>query len=241
MPLPRRPLAFSILAVLAPVVVMKFLHAGLAALGLSELANRLVTEAVFCGYVVLLLWRMRWWREAGFTPPTTWRRLMAWLPLLLLPVLIFAGSGVKTADAASMIGYTIVTLMVGFAEEGLVRGVVLRALLPGGAVRAAVLSSVMFGVGHLGNIAQGASPSATLVQAVVACFLGIGFAGARLYTGTIWPAIVVHALIDLVDIAGRGFVLPPPQVVTLGRAIVPIALTGLFAIYGWWLLRRERV
>jgi membrane protease YdiL (CAAX protease family) len=236
----RRPIAFSALAVLVPVVGMKVIHPALAALGLPDLGNRLVAEAAFGGYVVLLLWRLRWWREAGFTPASTRRRLAAWLPLLLLPLLVLAGSGVKAASAAHMIGFAIFTIMVAFAEEGLVRGIVLRALLPGGATRAAVLSSIIFGVGHLANIAQGAAPAATVVQVFVAAFLGIAFAGARLYGGTIWPAIALHALIDLVDVAGRGFALPQPQAMTVGRAVAPMVLTGACALYGWWLLRRLR-
>jgi membrane protease YdiL (CAAX protease family) len=236
----RRPLAFSVLAVFVPLVTLTFVRSGFAALGLPELASRVLAEGVFCGYVILLLWRLRWWREAGFTPPATRRRLVAYLPLLVLPLLALAGNGVGAASADRVIGFALFTLMVGFAEEGLMRGIVLRALLPGGAMRAAVLSSLIFGVGHLANIRQGASAAATIVQVVVATFLGIGFAGARVYAGTIWPAIAMHAVVDLVDVAGRGFALPTRQPMTLARAVIPIALTGLYAVYGWWLLRRVR-
>ena len=76
---------------------------------------------------------------------------------------------------------------------------------------------------------------------IYAMFLGIGFAGARLYTGTIWPAIVVHTLMNFVDIGSRGFVLAPPQSVTLARAMVPIVITGLYALYGMWLLQRTAI
>jgi membrane protease YdiL (CAAX protease family) len=234
----RHPLVFSILAVLVALVVIKLLDAGLADLELSALGIRLTIEAAFCGYVIFLLGSLWWWREAGFKQSVTWRRLLAYLPLLLVPVLVAASSGFQAAPANQVIGFAILTLMVGFAEESLLRGVVLRALVPGGVLRAVLLSSLFFGLGHLVNIWQGASPFTTIVQVLYSFFLGIGFAGARLYTGTIWPAIVVHALIDFVDIASRGFVLAPPQSLTPGRAIVPIVITGLYALYGWWLLRR---
>lgn len=234
----RHPLVFSILAVLVAIVVIKLLDVGLADLGLSALGIRLIIEAAFCGYVIFLLGSLCWWREAGFKQPVTWRRLLAYLPLLLVPVLVAASSGFQAAPASQVIGFTILSLMVGFAEECLLRGVVLRALVPGGVLRAVLLSSLLFGLGHLVNIWQGASPFTTIVQVLYSFFLGIGFAGARLYTGTIWPAIVVHALIDFVDIASRGFVLAPPQSLAPGRAIVPIVITGLYALYGWWLLRR---
>ena len=235
----RRPLIFSVLAVLAPVVALKCLHVGLGVIGLSELGTRLVAEVVFGAYVVALLWRLHWWRDAGFTRAVNGYRLVAWLPLLLLPLLILVGSGIKPASLERMAGFALLTLLVGFAEEGLMRGIVLRALSPAGVMRAAVLSSLIFGLGHLANIVQGVTPSAAIVQAVVATLLGIGFAGARVYAGTIWPAIVLHAFTDLVDTASRGFMLPPPQVMTVGRAVVPIALTSVCAVYGWWLLRRD--
>ncbi len=149
-----------------------------------------------------------------------------------------AGSGIKPAGANRIIGFVVFTLLVGFAEEGLLRGIVLQALLPKGAMRAALISSLIFGAAHLANIWQGASPSATIVQVVFSTFLGIGFAGARLYSGTIWPAIGLHALMDLFDAASRGFELPGPHVVTPGRALIPISLTGICALYGWWLMRR---
>lgn len=234
----RHPIVFSVLAVLLAVAGIALLDTGLAYLMRSDLARRLMVETLFCGYVIFLLTRLRWWQEAGFQRPESMRRLLASLPLLFLPIVVAASSGFRAAGASQMIGFAILTLMVGFAEEGLLRGVVLRAMLPIGVTRAAVLSSVFFGVGHLANIPHGAAPAATIVQMSYSILLGIGFAGARLYTGTIWPAIVVHALIDFVDIAGRGFVLAPPQSVTLAGVIASLVLTGLYAMYGWWLLRR---
>jgi uncharacterized protein len=231
-------MAFSVLVVLVAVAVIELLGAGLTQLQMPALTSRLVIEAVFCGYVVLLLTRLRWWQEAGFKPPRSGRTLLAFLPLLLLPVAVVASSGFKAASAGQMIAFAALTVMVGFAEEGLLRGVALRALLPIGLMRAAVLSSLLFGIGHLLNLGHGSSPLTVTVQMIYSTLLGIGFAGVRMYTGTIWPAIAAHALIDFADVASRGFVLAPPRDVTLAGVVAPIVITGLYALYGWWLLRR---
>ena len=114
---------------------------------------------------------------------------------------------------------------------------VLRALLPAGARRAVLLSAVIFGLGHLGNVLAGASVGMTAVQALEDTLLGVAFAGACLYAGTIWPVVLLHTLLDLIDVAGRGFAFPPSQPVS-APVLVPIALTGLCALYGWWLLGR---
>ncbi len=235
----RRPLVFSVLAVIAPAAGIKLLDATLPALGLSPLAIRLVGEAALSGYVIVLLSRLRWWREAGFEKAPSGRRLAACLPFLLLPALVVGANGIKTADAGRVVGFTLFTLMVGFAEEGLIRGIVLRVLLPLGARRAVVLSSLIFGLAHLANVLQGVGLTTTIIQATYATLLGIGYAAARLYTGVIWPVIALHMLVDLSDVAGRGFSLPPPRPLTLRDALVPIVLTGLCALYGWWLVARH--
>ena len=237
----RHPILFSVSAVLMAVILIKLLDAGLAYLNLSDLAHRLIVEAVFVAYVAALLTGLRWWTAAGFQQLATGRRLAACLPLLVLPGLLALSSGFKTASLSQIFWFTLLTVLVGLAEEGLVRGVVLHALLPIGLARAAGLSALLFGLGHLVNLWQGAAVSATVVQIIYATFLGIGFAGARAYTGSIWPAIAIHTLIDFVDGAGRGFVLAPQQSVTMSGVIVTIVITGLFALYGWWLLRRTTV
>src|ERR1700730_5633817 len=233
----RRPIICALAAVLLALVIIGLLNAGLGYLKLSPLGKQIITEAVFCGYVAALLTRLRWWSEAGFKRSISWTKLLWCLPLLLLPILMLVAGGIKSASASQVIAFAILALMVGFAEEGLVRGVALRAMLPTGPMRAALLSSLFFGLGHLINLGQGASLSATAVQVVEAILLGIGFAGVRMYSGSIWPAIALHSLIDFIDAGSRGFVLAPPQVITL-IVLVPIILTGLFAAYGWWLLRR---
>ena len=237
----RHPIIFSVLVVFAALIVVNLLGVIFTYLKLPELTSRLIVEIVFFGYVIFLLTYLRWWNEAGFILPTIRRNLLPLLPFLILPMLVLITSGIKAASANLVIWFTIYTFIVGFVEEGLMRGVVLHALLPIGVMRAVVLSSLFFGLGHLLNILQGASPSATIVQIIYSILLGIGFAGARLYSGSIWPAIVIHFLIDFVDVAGRGFVLAPPQVLTPSGVIVTLVLTGLFAAYGWWLLRRSKI
>lgn len=133
----------------------------------------------------------------------------------------------------------IFTLLVGFTEEGLVRGLMIRTLLPGGAMRAAVLSSVIFGAGHFANALYGHDLRATAVQCLAAAFIGLGFAGCRLYSGTIVPAVVLHALIDFSDFGSRGFKPPSTDAsMSIRNAIPAFIITGLYALYGWWLVTR---
>ncbi len=230
------PVIFSLVIVLIPAVGMKLLYAGMARFELSELTKRLLLELAFCGYVAALLTGLGWWQAAGFVSPGAGKTLWAYAPWLLLPTLGLLSGGVRKASPRQMLGYTAFVLMVGFAEEGLLRGLTLYAMLSDGVILAAVLSSFFFGIAHLLNVLQGHEFRTVLVQVLYATFIGIGFAGPRLYTGTIWPAIVLHTLINWVDFAGRGFAMPNPKPFVFKQAIIPLALTGGYALYGWWLL-----
>jgi membrane protease YdiL (CAAX protease family) len=239
----RQPLLSSLALVLAYDLGMQALGAALAAVfpGLTYLPKAIVVQGIFCLLIVALVGRLGWRREAGFRRPFTVASLLAYLPWLVLPALMATDIPGTPASAGLVLGYAALMLMVGFGEEALLRGIVLRALLPGGVMRAAILSSVVFGLAHLTNMFEGRDALATVVQAVYATFLGLGFAGPRLFSGTIWPAIALHGLVDFVDAAGRGFArTSEAKPVTAEQALLVLVITGLYALYGLWLVRRTR-
>lgn len=128
-----------------PLLAMK-LFGPLLKQQLSELSARLVIETLFCAYVAVLVSALGWWKEIGFSFPKNWRGYLAFAPWLLLPLIVVAGGGVHPASAQRMLAFAAFTLMVGFVEEVLMRGIVLRALQPCGVMRAVVLSSFFFGM-----------------------------------------------------------------------------------------------
>jgi len=246
----RHALLFSILVVLVYDFGMQGLGALLEAipgLGLTPLAVGLIVQGIACILIVALIHYLRWWRESGFQRPVSNLALFAYLPWLLLPLLVMVGAESATRSSGIVIAYAVMMLLVGFGEEALMRGVVLRALLPGGVMRAAVVSSLIFGVAHFFNVFQGHGVASTIVQVIYAAFIGMGFAGPRLYAGTIWPAIVLHGVIDFADVASRNFTpigggaeATEAAPFNIGQAITAIAITGCYALYGWWLIRRLR-
>ena len=87
--------------------------------------------------------------------------------------------------------FAVLSLCAGFGEEMAYRGYAISALIvaSGSATLALVLTSASFGVLHA---YQG--PIGVIRTGVVGLIMG----GAFLYTGSLWPAIGAHALIDLV-------------------------------------------
>ncbi|MGD9549092.1 MAG: lysostaphin resistance A-like protein [Candidatus Krumholzibacteriia bacterium] len=236
----RKPVALSLLAILVYSGLAWGLRALLEPVGWSRTAVALTGQFLLAGYVSFLLQRLGWWGECGFQRKVTGRTILVFTPWLLIPLLQLTDVGMVTSGPARIAVFAFWALLVGFGEEALLRGVVLRALRPGGVMRAAVLSSVLFGIAHLANVLEGRDLFSTLVQVVYAAFIGIGFAGPVVATGAIWPAIVVHALIDFTDAAGRDFTFPDEGAALYpGQAVVALALTGLYALYGIWLIRRH--
>jgi membrane protease YdiL (CAAX protease family) len=95
---------------------------------------------------------MKWWAVAGFTAPRFWRDLrLYWLPVVLLLVPFAGGFRPIAPEAIGLlvVGYVATAIF----EEGFCRGLVLGVLRPTGLWRAVLISSLRFGLGHLGRLA----------------------------------------------------------------------------------------
>jgi len=147
------------------------------------------------------------------------------LPLVLVLAPLVGGVHLPALGPLSilLVGYA----LTGFTEETFFRGVVLGVLRPGGAVRAVVLSSLLFGMVHLGNVFVRPSVALVVAQAVGAVCFGIAYGALRLRLATIWPLIALHALHDLLLRVG-------------GLPVVPtdVVQDVVLLIYGIVLLRR---
>jgi membrane protease YdiL (CAAX protease family) len=194
-----------------------------------------------------MLTYLGWWREAGFTRPKSWRILLPYLPLLLLVLLAKISDvnkfGIRVTDLKLIFLGLIVYLGGGFMEEAVFRGLVLRILLPGGLVRAAVLSSLIFASAHLANLITNANLNDTILQVVVAFLMGLAFTAPLAVTRNIWPAVFIHSLTNFVMFLAVGGFLntaATSKSPTLDEAIGEILLPLLLAIYSYWLLIRAQ-
>lgn len=100
---------------------------------------------------------------------------------------------VMTPKGCSQVLTTLLALVVivPICEESLFRGLLLRGLNHTyGAVRALLVSSILFGLSHL------RLPTAILPAIVAGLFLGL----IALRTGSIWPSIALHAAVNAVPL-----------------------------------------
>ena len=120
---------------------------------------------------------------------------IALISTLFLPSLLRAH--IQNFTFSQIISGFVFALFIGIDEEIFSRGLIFGALEKYGVWVAAIVSSIHFGILHLGNaIWGGQSLSYTLAQVLGASATGFLFVGLMLFTGSIWVSIFLHGLID---------------------------------------------
>lgn len=200
------------------------------------IAPSLTAASLFLLAVVFL---MRWWREVGLAQgPQRGTLLVIWPWILYLA--LFAASALNGGLPPTSVSLFIVanTMMVGWSEELMFRGVWLRGLFRSYGIWLAILgSSLIFGGIHVLNVFLTGDLRGALLQAVAAFLSGVFLAAVRLRTGSLWTGIILHGLWDagtfLVAAGGTAAAGAAPAPTALGDygSIVmslPLFLLGLF-------------
>ena len=162
-----------------------------------------LTSVVLIALSIVLTVYLRATRQLAFfgiqsVQPGTLRRTLFYLPLFAIAFLQY-GKGFAPGLDLQAIGFAVLLVAaVGFIEELLFRGFLLRALRTRGSLnRAIVISGVTFGIGHIVNLLRGYSIADQALQLVAAVLIGIALAYCTVLTGSILPGVVFHALFNL--------------------------------------------
>jgi len=103
----------------------------------------------------------------------------------------------RSAGLAQIFESFVFALFIGIDEDFFSRGFIFGGLQRYGIWFAAIVSSIHFGLLHLGNILWGGQSAAyTIAQAVSAGAFGFLAAALMIYSGTIWVPILMHGLCD---------------------------------------------
>jgi membrane protease YdiL (CAAX protease family) len=91
------------------------------------------------------------------------------------------------------------TLVVGYSEELLVRGITVSALQHANysVLLVGIISSTIFGLLHFMNYFNGQDLNKTSIQVVGTILMGLNFYFVFILSGTLWLSIIIHALYDL--------------------------------------------
>lgn len=124
------------------------------------------------------------------------RAYLYFLPLALIcSTNLWRGLGLSMSVPETLL-YILSMLCVGFLEEVIFRGFLLRALQEQGARYAILISGLTFGLGHVVNLLGGAEFLPTLLQICYAAAIGLLFAIIFVKGGSLWPCIIAHSVIN---------------------------------------------
>lgn len=124
--------------------------------------------------------------------------VLFFVPLFAITLLQYAKGPAPGLDAGGVVSAVVVVTTVGFVEELLFRGFLLRALRTRyDPTRAVVVSGLTFGIGHVVNLLHGYPPTDQALQIVAAVLVGVALAYCVVLTGSLLPGAVFHALFNL--------------------------------------------
>jgi membrane protease YdiL (CAAX protease family) len=149
-------------------------------------------------YLLVVVLLFRWWRELGLAQGPqhgALRVIWPWLLFLALFAISALNAGLPPVSVTLFILAN--TLLVGWSEEVMFRGVWLRGLFRTYGIWVAILgSSAIFGAMHVLNVVLTGDLRGAFLQAGAAFLSGVFLAAIRLRTGSLWTGIVLHWLWD---------------------------------------------
>lgn len=244
----RRPLAFVWLLNLAllPLTPVLLLMLKLKPDWMPLESMQMLSQGLVLTLPTLLLTlALGWWKEIGLGWKASWK---GWHLLWFVPVMFIVGVaavGIPPKSPAVVVSLLLLTLFIGFQEEVIWRGMIVKALRPTGIMPTVLWSAFFFGIIHFNTILVGASPAYSLLQVVASFLGGIGMAAIRLRMESLWPMILAHALNDFAMFITRSEVVvttAPPAWLVAAKTLLPlfICFYGLYLLRDEWLPGRRR-
>jgi CAAX protease family protein len=144
-----------------------------------------------------------WWRPV-FIDRTPVQRWVWVVPVVFAVCILLAVNYPGLADKSG--GFVVLLLLgalfVGFAEEGMYRGIGVTAFRVNGFSegRVALWTSVIFGASHLTNVVS--TGTGAIAQAVIVTFAGYFFYLTRRVSGMLVLGAVLHGLFDFSIVSG---------------------------------------
>ena len=217
------------------------LPAGIYKPHIGQILGRLTSTLIF----VFILSRFGWLTAAGFTRSARWQ---SWLPILLLLVYSMAAAihayfgdfrfDLSKPKLAGMVALNQMT--IGLVEETAYRGVVMYAFVRlwgdsnWGLVGSVLLSALFFGASHMVWVAFGKPAIQTTLMSLSAFEAGIYYGAFVLASGSIWPAVVFHGLVNAV--VNVKLIDKPEYKETVSSGVRMVLLNLPIVIYAVYLL-----
>lgn len=164
----------------------------------SGQAWRSIPTAIILGLLLASMARRNSFSTLGFTfsAPLPWRKVLFLFPFVIVTTANLWHGAVLRYAPLDTAWYIIAMLCIGFIEEILFRGYLLRLLLKRSTWLAILISSLTFALGHIVNLANGAELVPTLLQLVYALAIGLMLSVFVVKTGHLLPCCLFHGVFN---------------------------------------------
>lgn len=254
----EKPIIFSIILIIITVALTSIPLGPIFSHFLDHQSSEYVTgilEQVFVSaLMIMVLKRFNLLKYVGFTSHSQWKDLWIIWPMLLFALLngsefIMGNIVIDKSRPLVIVLFVLVYLSTGLFEETLCRGVVFTLMMSKwgntkrGCYVALLLSSVLFGFTHIIHFIFGhSSLLASVTQIIYATFIGAFFAACLIRNKSIYPAIILHAIVNisgsLKEIAVNGGLNETYYTMSVGNVVGCIIITLPILIYALFIFRK---
>ena len=245
----QKPIIFSVALVFSSIGVLYLTTlASIESEFNQDLLRSTIKSLILLGLTYLII-RLKWLDHTFLSTP-----ISAWQPkwwLASLPMALVATINLLSIEwpkleynSISFLGWIYSNLATSLFEEILLRGLCFFILFQAwkqhsnGLIKAALCQAAIFGGAHFVNILE--MPTvAVIAQVIFATLIGIGFAGLVTFSRSIWPAIIIHFIINSAGSANSyfqpGFV--QSELSVTSYAVMITVILVICALPGYFLLR----
>ncbi len=198
----KRPVLSSILW--AIIILLFYVLAGVITqvIGMNDIQTKF-TQGICIWLSVILAIQYMKKSKVGFNSfglklpdSDSYKKVLFYLPAIIIELSVLL-MGFPDNNILYIITILFMTLAVAFAEEIYFRGIIITILKELSIKKSIIISSIIFGLTHAGNIMGGSDIFLTLLQIIISFAFGIVFAEIFIITKSLFPTIVWHFIHNL--------------------------------------------
>ena len=196
----KNRILFAVLCIVLYCVVMSYLKGNF---GYQSIAMLLGITA-FANGIIFFVKRNHLEKECGLASwPKNTKRFLYFIPMWILATGNLWDGFALSYHGIELVIAVLSMILVGFVEEMLFRGFLFSAMLSKErAAVAIIVSSLTFGMGHIINLFTGQTSFETIVQMIFAVSWGFILTFVFYKSGSIFPCIIAHSMIDAFSMFG---------------------------------------
>lgn len=155
------------------------------------------------------------------------RKMLWFAPIIIIELIVFTTGIDFSQKISAYVTLFFFTVFVGISEEVFFRGIILNELKTKRIQSAIIISSLLFAVLHLANLAGGINIKYAILQVLFAFIFGVVAAQMTILTKSLTPAIIWHFSHDFIAFM-TGNKLDTSTLIILAIQCVVLVIYGLY-------------